>query len=173
MKPIIIDLPADGRLHYRAVITPGNPVTICEIQRQSEPVNARHWEIKYYGMSICRPGDTYDLETGCRLSLKSALRKPKNYDYCDRQNVRAAVWKAYLDLFPPDKRKKIPLVKITIGPDNMSNEELKRIKARLQEAIEKALKERMERSLFGPRAWSSGPFNGNVTWGIDHAKVQS
>ncbi len=106
MKPIILELPADGRVHYRAVITPGNPVTICEIQKQAEPIQERYWEVKHYGISICRHGDAYDFETGCRLSLKSALRKPKAYDYTDKQSFREAAWKAYLDRFPPSQRKR-------------------------------------------------------------------
>lgn len=144
MKPFILDLPEDGRIHYRAVITPGNPVTICEIQRQSEPINDRHWEIEYYGMSICRPGDTYDLETGCRLALKSALRKPKNYDHCDKQSVRGAAWKAYLDRFPPNQRKR--------------PEPPKDLHVTVAKAFEKALMERMERDMvFTNRVWRSAP----------------
>ena len=105
MKPVTLDLPSDNNTHYRAVITPGNPVTTCEIQHQAGTIYENHWRLMYHGMSICKHGDRYDMETGCRLALKSALRKPKKWDYAYEKQFRTAAWAAYLAKFPVSERR--------------------------------------------------------------------
>lgn len=158
MKPITLELLNDGKVHYRAVITPGNPVTTCEIQRQAEPVHNNCWTIAYYGMSICKHGDTYDLETGCRLALKSVLRKPKNWQHAASKEFRAAAWKAYLQRFPVSER---------------TNPERDRAAqyAHMTKVITEALCRRLERDMVLPTRSNVNPFGGTVSWGVDHAKV--
>lgn len=100
MKAIVIELPTDGKQCFRAVIKPGDPVTICEIQSQYQPVVKGFWKVYSYGLGVCKSEDTYDYETGLRMALRSALRKIGDL------NLRTAAWEAYLERFPIECRKK-------------------------------------------------------------------
>lgn len=160
MKPVILDLPSDNNTHYRAVITPGNPVTTCEIQHQAGTIYENHWRLMYHGMSICKHGDRYDMETGCRLALKSALRKPKTWDFAAEKQFRTAAWAAYLAKFPISER---------VDPAKVEANEYREMVTTFARAIQKS----MERDMLFTPGWSAGPFNGKVTWGVDKAKAQS
>ncbi len=152
MKPIILELPKIGRCNLRAVFEHRRaPVTTCEIQFQYDPIVSDGWLIKTYGLSVCQSGDTYNIETGLRLSLASALRK------VDDLKFREYAWTAFLAKFPPNKRKKPKKPEDPLGA--------------IREAFRKAIIESIERDMvFTNRVWRSGPTAGKVTWGIDHAK---
>jgi hypothetical protein len=150
MNPVIIELLQDGKTHYRAVFDPRKPVTVCEIQAQSEPLISGHWRTEHYGLSVCKQGDIYDMETGLRLALKSALRKPKDWQFAGSKRFRAAAWAAYLERFPVSER-------------NTAAKEAEQYKELIRE-IGAKLRERMERDMIA-RCWLSSPFgNASVTW---------
>lgn len=75
---------------YEIDIKPGNPVTICEIDL------ANTGQLFAYGLGVCKPGDTYNRETGCRKALKSAL-------YAIPRSERRVIWEEYFKLFPLDR----------------------------------------------------------------------
>lgn len=84
--------------HYRITIRPHDPVTTCEVETQHEPIIPGFWKIVTYGLGVRKGRDIYDLETGCRMALASALRK------IDDQSLRAEFWKLYLEKFPVSER---------------------------------------------------------------------
>lgn len=88
----------DWQEHFRVVIEPHDPITVCTIYAQYDPIIKDCWRIVAFGFSHCRGGDVYDQETGCRLALTSALRKIKS------EELRAAFWKLYLERFPVEQR---------------------------------------------------------------------
>lgn len=97
----VISDPNGPTEHYRIIIEPHNPITKCKILAQYEPIVDQCWRNTAFGIGVCKHGDTYDMETGCRMALKSALRTIKQDD------IRAAAWKAYLEAFPVESRKKV------------------------------------------------------------------
>lgn len=90
----------DNRLVYQARIKPGNPVTVCEVEYQCEPIidQTGYWTMAAYGLSVCSPQDGYNRETGMRLALASALRKTGD------KTLRGAFWRAYLEKHPVSTR---------------------------------------------------------------------
>jgi len=93
--------------HIRVEIRPHNPVTQCLIAHQFEPVIGNYWKTLAEGMSVCKHGDAYDLETGCRMALISALRKVRE------KAIRRAVWTEYLKLFPVSGRSKTKTTRLS------------------------------------------------------------
>lgn len=75
------------------IIEPDNPVTVCTIKQTGNRLVA-------FGIGVCKHGDKYDLETGCRMALKSAL---KDVPY---SNFRQKTWEKYLEMFPVKDRVK-------------------------------------------------------------------
>ena len=82
---------------YRIVLEPDNPVTKCTIY--SRLTISISWGLKAYGIGVRKHGDVYDLETGCRMALRSALRMIR------QEEIRKAIWAKYLELFPISERK--------------------------------------------------------------------
>jgi hypothetical protein len=95
--------------YHRIVIEPGNPATMCKILYQVEPFIEDCWSIWRVGMGVCQRGDAYDLETGCRMALKSALR-----DVSDKK-LRRKIWQAYFQRFPVKDRKPVEIESFTIS----------------------------------------------------------
>ena len=80
---------------YTIVITPDNPITRCVIYGSGELEHGR--EIAF-GIGVRKHGDCYDLETGCRMALKSALRG------VPAKTIRQAIWEQYMLVFPVNQR---------------------------------------------------------------------
>jgi len=104
-KPVVIEivttLPAYSKpVHFRAVITPHDPVTKCIISSQVEPIMADYWGLESVGIGVRKHGDAYDRETGCRMALTSALRQ------LGTKSIRKSIWDQYLALFPIAERTK-------------------------------------------------------------------
>lgn len=84
----------DRELHYRITISPGNPVTRCTVEYQHAPIIEQCWTLESSGIGVLKPGDTYDLETGCRMALRSALREIED------KAIRKLAWAFYFKAFP-------------------------------------------------------------------------
>lgn len=88
---------------WRVTLLPGNPITVCEIRED--------WDggvLLAYGLGVRKPTDPYDKETGCRMALQAALRKPLRPGcppMAEQYIIAAdAIRAKYLEVFPIEKR---------------------------------------------------------------------
>lgn len=95
-KPIEITFEYDEKI-YRAIFSPGNPVTTCDIYFSYFGLKKLNYLSS--GIGVCKHGDTYNKRTGFKMALKSALRKLKN------QELRPLFWEKFLEIFPPEKEQ--------------------------------------------------------------------
>jgi hypothetical protein len=82
-----VEFEANG---YTVSITPGNPITICEIRSNGIPPLV-------YGLGVRKHGDVYDRVEGMQRALASALRKLLKDD-------RQLVWNEFFLIYPRDAR---------------------------------------------------------------------
>lgn len=96
--------------YYQAQFDPGDPATRCTISYQFSPFqeNGSGGLLQSVGIGVRKEDDIYNRETGCRMALKSALRRIEN------KTVRAAAWKAYLEKFPVSNRRRRPNFSLTL-----------------------------------------------------------
>lgn len=103
-KPVEIEVITElsgykNPVHFRVKIDPHDPVTKCTVTSQAEPLYPDYWHLEAVGIGVCKPGDVYDRETGCRMALASAFRTFKD------ENIRKMIWEKYFEIFPIKNRK--------------------------------------------------------------------
>lgn len=88
-----------GTQCYTVELLAGNPITFCNLYFgiMQDTEFAGSLDLAGYGTGVRKHGDIYNREMGFRMALRSALV------WITRED-RPAFWKAYLEIFPIEKR---------------------------------------------------------------------
>jgi hypothetical protein len=100
---------------YRIILTPHNPITICTVYWRYSLQSENAWKLVHLGYGIKKPGDAYDLEKGCRMALRSALRNISN------KELRTMIWARYNQYFPVEKRHEYQMKQIRKSIQRINN----------------------------------------------------